>query len=59
MADTTLPDAWIGAHPDQLLHYRRDEAEPAADSRDGVAPAVARLKSNPAQSPCGRPGRPR
>jgi hypothetical protein len=28
-----LPDAWFGAHPEHRLHYRRDEAEAAADSR--------------------------
>jgi transposase len=28
-----LPDVWIAAHPEHLLHYRRDEAEAAARSR--------------------------
>ena len=28
-----LPDVWIAAHPEQFLHYRRDEAEAAARSR--------------------------
>jgi transposase len=28
-----LPDAWISAHPEHLLHYRREEAEAAARSR--------------------------
>jgi len=28
-----LPDVWIAAHPEQLLYYRRDEAEAAARSR--------------------------
>jgi hypothetical protein len=28
-----LAGAWIGAHPEHLLHYRRDEGEAAAGSR--------------------------
>jgi transposase len=28
-----LPDAWITAHPEHILQYRRDEAEAAARSR--------------------------
>jgi hypothetical protein len=28
-----LPDVWIAAHPEHFLHYRRDEAEAAAQSR--------------------------
>src|SRR5271166_6327931 len=28
-----LPDVWIAAHPEHFLHYRRDEAESAAQSR--------------------------
>jgi transposase len=28
-----LPDVWIKAHPEHFLHYRRDEAEAAANSR--------------------------
>jgi len=28
-----LPDAWITAHPEHILEYRRDEAEAAASAR--------------------------
>jgi transposase len=28
-----LPDVWIAAHPEHFLHYRRDEAEAAAQSK--------------------------
>jgi transposase len=28
-----LPDAWIAAHPEHVLQYRRDEAEAAANAR--------------------------
>jgi hypothetical protein len=28
-----FPDAWIAAHPDHFLQYRRDEAEAAARAR--------------------------
>jgi hypothetical protein len=28
-----LPDVWIGAHPEYVLKYRRDEAEAAANAR--------------------------
>jgi hypothetical protein len=28
-----LPDAWIAAHPEHFLQYRRDEAEMAARAR--------------------------
>jgi transposase len=28
-----LPDAWIAAHPEHVLNYRRDEAEAAANAR--------------------------
>ena len=28
-----LPDVWIAAHPEHVLKYRRDEAEPASSSR--------------------------
>jgi transposase len=31
--NSLLPDAWIAAHPEHFLHYRRDEAEAAAQSR--------------------------
>lgn len=28
-----LPDAWIAAHPEHFMQYRRDEAEAAARAR--------------------------
>jgi len=31
--NSLLPDVWIAAHPEHFLHYRRDEAEAAAQSR--------------------------
>jgi hypothetical protein len=31
--ESLLPDAWIAAHPDHFLQYRRDEAEAAARAR--------------------------
>jgi transposase len=31
--ESLLPDAWIVAHPEHVLTYRRDEAEAAANSR--------------------------
>jgi hypothetical protein len=31
--NSLLPDVWIAAHPEHFLHYRRDEAEVAAQSR--------------------------
>ena len=31
--ESLMPDAWIAAHPEHLLQYRRDEAEAAAIAR--------------------------
>jgi hypothetical protein len=31
--ESLLPDAWIAAHPEHVLTYRRDEAEAAANAR--------------------------
>jgi len=31
--ESLLPDVWIAAHPEQVLQYRRDEAEAAANTR--------------------------
>jgi len=48
-----LPDAWIAAHPEHFMQYRRDEAEAAARARKGRREnrrAKSRLGSTEAQA---------
>jgi len=49
--NSLLPAAWITAHPEHILEYRRDEAEAAASARRRPR-ATGRAKTRePALSP--------